>query len=516
MQQRNRDVIALLLQHGADTELTGKIENTPLFYATDVASVELLLRHGANVNPQTIGGTTPLFGAAAAANTAVVTELLRYGANVNHSNVIGDTPLFHAKNVDMARELLRHGANVNAENSNGETPLFRAETVDVIIELITHGANVNHESSNGDTSLFCATNMAKISELLRHGANVNHQNREGNTKLFRAENVDIVKELLRHGADVDHQNHKRETPLFHTTNAASSKELLTHGANVNHQSASGRTALFQAIAKLQRDTVELLIASGADVNVFISAADGPELRLNDGERRFPFTPLQGVLWSFEWVITANPKCYWPPLNRIEHLESYFDIIKRIVPLCDVFSFSGPTDPCVVHFFKTESHFGLDDLIVTKYLLRHGACAEFSLFYDCIFECRFKIKSFSAAFLKLMILAGCSFDGCSFSELKSAPSRQPLHPANASLVESVQELITDLFSQPLSLQELSVMAIRQCIGSRQLWAKIDALPVPSSVKDKIKLKTYSKDELVYIRCTTLLEDHLDVKVCSSVL
>ena len=40
-----------------------------------------------------------------------------------------------------------------------------------------------------------------------------------------------------------------------------------------------------------------------------------------------------------------------------------------------------------------------------------------------------------------------------------------------------------------------MAIRQRIGSRQLWAKIDALPdgIPRSVKDMIQLKTYSPDK-----------------------
>ena len=38
-----------------------------------------------------------------------------------------------------------------------------------------------------------------------------------------------------------------------------------------------------------------------------------------------------------------------------------------------------------------------------------------------------------------------------------------------------------------------MAIRQSIGSRQLWAKIDSLPAPRSVKDMIQLKTYSPDK-----------------------
>ena len=56
---------------------------------------------------------------------------------------------------------------------------------------------------------------------------------------------------------------------------------------------------------------------------------------------------------------------------------------------------------------------------------------------------------------------------------------------------VHALVKDLFSQPLTLQELSVIATRERIGSHNLWAKIDALPVgmPQSVKHMIQLKTY---------------------------
>ena len=74
-----------------------------------------------------------------------------------------------------------------------------------------------------------------------------------------------------------------------------------------------------------------------------------------------------------------------------------------------------------------------------------------------------------SFLRLLLLAGCAFD-TDFAEME----------------KKVLGKVGDLFSQPPTLQELSVMAIRQSIGSRQLWTKIDSLPIPRSVKDMIQL------------------------------
>ena len=53
-----------------------------------------------------------------------------------------------------------------------------------------------------------------------------------------------------------------------------------------------------------------------------------------------------------------------------------------------------------------------------------------------------------------------------------------------------------------------MAIRQSIGSRQLWAKIDSLPAPRSVKDMIQLKTYSPDKnaIFTSMSTNTVRDH----------
>ena len=333
-----------------------------------------------------------------------------------------------------------------------------------------------------------------ISLLIQHGADTELGDERSQTPLFYAANIASTQELLKHGASVNHQSSCDQTPLFRATNVAQMNELLRHGANVNHQDKSGETALFDAIWKSRRDMVECLISNGADVNIVTKSA-GEQCGLWAVFKEYSFTPLKQALTALIKMSNLTPSTFKSGRDPVELIESYFDIIKRIVPLSDNFSFTaatGETEPCVVRFFKVESQHGWDDLIVTKYLLRHGARAKFSLFYDCIFKCNFNIKPFSKAFLKLALLSGCSFDGWQ-SELQSDPCRRPVHSANASLVQSVQALVTDLFSQPLTLQELSIMAVRQCIGSRQLWTKIDALPVPRSVKDMIQLKTFSPDK-----------------------
>ena len=125
---------------------------------------------------------------------------------------------------------------------------------------------------------------------------------------------------------------------------AEMKELLRHGANVNHQDKSGETVLLSAIWPSRRDEVEFLISNGADVNI----------SKNSGEDSC--APLQHALSSFRIISKLTPSVTGNRGTAVEWIESYFDIIKLIVPLSDVFSYTtrwGKTEPCVVSFFRTE-------------------------------------------------------------------------------------------------------------------------------------------------------------------
>ena len=371
-----------------------------------------------------------------------------------------------------------------------------------------------------------------ISLLLENGADTEIACGQAETPLFFARTAAVTKELLKHGANVNHENYSGQTPVFHMYVASIDieKELLRHGANVNHRDTTGITALFGAILNERRDLVEFLISNGADVNISRKASTGVIFESSS----YGFTPLHTALRVFNGFkyrsLVGDDR-----LNpRIVRIQDYFDIIKLIVPLCNDISVAVRpwiAEPCVVHFFKAETEHGWGDLMVTKYLLRHGASAEFSRIYDCIFNCKFEIEPLTEAFLKLTILAGCKFNKY-FNDIKSAPHRNPKHPENASLVQLVQELIMDLFSQPLTLQEMAVMAIRKYISSPKLWAKIDTLSDPPLIKHLIKLKTYSDSgrtdfdfkcrvyrqsgrtgfDVRRVQCRT----HLCINVCKSIL
>jgi len=93
-----------------------------------------------------LAALTPLFVAAREGHAAVIDLLLKAGADANSTNSTGATPLMLASgDLASVKLLLDHGANVNAkENTWGETPLMFASAfnrVDVVKLLMARGAD---------------------------------------------------------------------------------------------------------------------------------------------------------------------------------------------------------------------------------------------------------------------------------------------------------------------------------------------------------------------------------------
>lgn len=126
---------------------------TPLHYVQDgplhmsmknerIATTQLLLDLGADVNVADSEGATPLCFASAAADVESMRILLDHGANVNHRDITGLTPLhwvaggFLVPMYSLGTEelpyseviglLLERGAEINAQSLGGETPLSRS------------------------------------------------------------------------------------------------------------------------------------------------------------------------------------------------------------------------------------------------------------------------------------------------------------------------------------------------------------------------------------------------------
>jgi serine/threonine protein kinase/ankyrin repeat protein len=166
----------MLLERGADIHVEDSNNRTPLMVAAiySPAAVDLLLKHGADINGRTSKGTALLSAAryrgiydASSINeedlgkgSNVVARLLDKGANANDSDEEGRTPLMVMSMeyrpdrviLPIAEALLSAGADINARDRNGRTPLMyavRHRQRATIEFLLRHGADASAKDNSG-------------------------------------------------------------------------------------------------------------------------------------------------------------------------------------------------------------------------------------------------------------------------------------------------------------------------------------------------------------------------------
>lgn len=197
------NVIALLLEKGAEVNSTDVKNSTPLFCACKnklLATAELLLQRGANPNIFTTEGTTPLILATIDSQLDFVTLLLKNGADPNIANKEKATPLRLAVQNpraphygDIIKILLDNGADPNIRDDRNTAPLHvvcNNDTLKPIAELLLHHcADPNLSGPNNSTPLHITASrgMVRFSEiLLKKGANINARDADGQTPLHKA------------------------------------------------------------------------------------------------------------------------------------------------------------------------------------------------------------------------------------------------------------------------------------------------------------------------------------------
>lgn len=223
----------------------------------DAAAVRTLLRQRTPLDAADAEGMTALHWAAHHNDLATVRALLAAGAKATVANRYGVTPLHEAAtlgNAAMVTALLRAGAEADAAYGDGETPLMiaaRTGSAEAVKALLERGAKVNAvERFRGQTALMLAVNE-------NHAA--------------------VAKALVDAGADVNARTKEYDF------------QKLTGGAGgiIHDRPQGGLNALILAARQGARESGEVLLAGGADINAV--------------EPQYQFSALQTAIFNGQYT-----------------------------------------------------------------------------------------------------------------------------------------------------------------------------------------------------------------------
>jgi ankyrin repeat protein len=135
--RRNAPEVTQALIGGAAVDPVDRAGRTPLFYAAlngDVAIIDLLISHHADVNAKDQMLRTPLFAAAQSYEVDAASRLIAGGAEVDWRDSYGNTSLGRAAfesrgRGDMIKLLLSAGADRSLKNKSGVSPEDLANTI---------------------------------------------------------------------------------------------------------------------------------------------------------------------------------------------------------------------------------------------------------------------------------------------------------------------------------------------------------------------------------------------------
>lgn len=216
----SRDLVALLLEKGAEQKEVDTQGNTPLLRAVamrDAKLVELLLNTGADVNAINSQGETALMRYVSYASNnkdsiEIAKLLIEKGADINASTQYGESVLLRAlgnSNIELTRFIVEKGADLNASRAGGDVPLFRIISMgdsELLKLALTKKLDVNVRDSAGYTPLMRAVMYSDgetklVEALIEAGAEVNTTSPSGQTALdlVRRGNNELTEFLKAHG-----------------------------------------------------------------------------------------------------------------------------------------------------------------------------------------------------------------------------------------------------------------------------------------------------------------------------
>lgn len=202
------------------------------------------------------------------------------------------------------------GLSVNAGRASDDLRLVdaaRAGDLAAVERVLATGAPVDAAQPDNATALHWAVHHnapAMVDILISAGVDVDAANDEDTRPLALAvlnRSAPIVRRLLEAGADPNVGQESAVLTAAHTGDAAIMRLLLAHGGNANaREPERGQTALMWAAAEGHVETVELLIAAGADIEARTQAPASPA-----GEQRSRYRRAPSAYPRPASVISAN-------------------------------------------------------------------------------------------------------------------------------------------------------------------------------------------------------------------
>lgn len=150
--EKSVETARLLIANGAEVNVKGDEDVTPLLAATAINNTEmvnLLISHGADVQAKTKDGRSTLQFACAAGNKLLIQVFLEKGVDIQGKDNDGSTALHRVSiegNKEIAQLLLEKGADLNAKNNEGKTPLDVAKNLKFADFLRKIAGSINIQS----------------------------------------------------------------------------------------------------------------------------------------------------------------------------------------------------------------------------------------------------------------------------------------------------------------------------------------------------------------------------------
>ncbi|EMP33713.1 Protein TANC2, partial [Chelonia mydas] len=296
----NIKVSRLLILGGANVNYrTEVLNNAPILCVQShlgyTEMVALLLEFGANVDASSESGLTPLGYAAAAGYLSIVMLLCKKRAQVDHLDKNGQCALVHAAlrgHLEVVKFLIQCDWTMAGQQQGvfkkshaiqqaliAAASMGYTEIVSYLLDLPekdeeeVERAQINSfDSLWGETALTAAAGRGKLEVcrlLLEQGAAVAQPNRRGVVPLFsavRQGHWQIVELLLTHGADVNMADKQGRTPLMMAASEGhlgTVEFLLAQGGSISLMDKEGLTALSWACLKGHLSVVRSLVENGA-------------------------------------------------------------------------------------------------------------------------------------------------------------------------------------------------------------------------------------------------------------